>query len=293
MNKIRLINLILLLLLCAVPVKPQTQREAIEITYIANEGFLIKSGSNKIMFDALFGGIEGDWCDQPSDSLLQKMIKGVAPFNDINIVFVSHYHADHFSPRLMAEFLESNKSAILVCPSQVNDALSKVDNYTGISERVKYFKPDSFFDSELSCPGIKIRVVRIDHGKYYEKDAKTGEIVNRHQNVENFAYLVNMNGFNILHTGDGSPSNKEQFIKYEISKSSFDLALLDRTFLNTDGYDILEKYLNTKNLVYMHLGPGEKSIYKRMEKMPVGRYKIHIFTEPMETKRITRLKTGI
>lgn len=285
---LKTINLILFLIIFNVPVQSQTQKEGLDVTYIANEGFLIRSGGYKIMFDALFGGIQGDWCDQPSDSLLQKMKRGVSPFNDINVVFVSHYHSDHFSAQLMAEFLKYNKSTILVCTSQVNDALSKIDGYNQISERIKYFKPGPLFDTSITCAGISIRIVKIDHGKYYEKDPKTGEMINRHQNVENFAYLVNMNGLNIIHTGDGSPANREQFIKYETGKNLFDLALLDRIFLNTDGYDILEKYLKTKNLVYMHLGPSEKSFYKRMENMPSNRYKIHIFTEPLETRRITR-----
>ena len=286
MNKRKVLNLILFLLIITIPIKPQSPKENLEVTYIANEGFLIQSGSYKIMFDVLFGGIQGDWCDQPSDSILQKMIKGIAPFNNINVVFVSHYHTDHFSSRLMGEFLENNKSTILVCTSQVNDALSKAENYAGFSERVKYFKPDSFYDTAINCAGIKVRILRIDHGKYYEKDSKTGEMINRHQNVENFAYSVNINGYNILHSGDGSPSNREQFIKYDIGKNIFDLVLLDRVFLNTDGNDILEKYINTINLVYMHIGPGEKSFYKRMEKMPVDKYKIHIFTEPLEARRI-------
>lgn len=82
---------------CAQKGKPVNNRGNCSITYIANEGFLIQTENYKILMDGLFGGIKGDWCDQPSDSISESMVKGIAPFDNIDLVLVSHYHADHLT----------------------------------------------------------------------------------------------------------------------------------------------------------------------------------------------------
>lgn len=53
------------------------------VTYIANEGFLARTANHKILFDALFGGIKGNWCEQPGDSVMNMMLNGIPPYDNI------------------------------------------------------------------------------------------------------------------------------------------------------------------------------------------------------------------
>ena len=41
---------------------PAVAGPAVEVTYLANEGFLIEAGAKKILIDALFDGETIDWC---------------------------------------------------------------------------------------------------------------------------------------------------------------------------------------------------------------------------------------
>jgi hypothetical protein len=42
-----------------------------------------------LVVDALFGNLDGDWCDQPNDSLSNMIIEGVRPLDGIEVVLVT------------------------------------------------------------------------------------------------------------------------------------------------------------------------------------------------------------
>ena len=63
---------IILLGLMLVPSLIYSQNEC-KITYISNEGFLIEADGKKVLIDALFDKIEGNWCDSPSENTIELM----------------------------------------------------------------------------------------------------------------------------------------------------------------------------------------------------------------------------
>ena len=74
--KIKLITLIIwVLLMNRTLIYSQETVNSCTITYIANDGFLIETNNSKVLIDALFGGINGNWCDQPDDSVSTLMLK--------------------------------------------------------------------------------------------------------------------------------------------------------------------------------------------------------------------------
>jgi L-ascorbate metabolism protein UlaG (beta-lactamase superfamily) len=75
--------------------------------YVANEGFLVKASNRKILVDALFGRFESDWCDVPSGPVIEKMEKGIEPFDQIDLILISHAHVDHFNAEIVSKHLES------------------------------------------------------------------------------------------------------------------------------------------------------------------------------------------
>ncbi len=107
------------------------------VTYIANEGFLIGTKNKKILVDALFDGIKGDWCDQPGDSVSNLMIQGIAPFDG-------------------------------------NERLKLILGYSDISDRVIDLKSQDHPDTTISMHGMNIRAMRLKHGSWLETDSATG-----------------------------------------------------------------------------------------------------------------------
>ena len=53
-------------------------QNTVEVTYIANEGFMVEIGETKILLDALFGGLQGDWADQPDEAAAHKLVTACA-----------------------------------------------------------------------------------------------------------------------------------------------------------------------------------------------------------------------
>jgi L-ascorbate metabolism protein UlaG (beta-lactamase superfamily) len=83
--------------------QPAPTDNAPQITYVANEGFLIQAGGKKVLVDALFEGTK-DYL-APSQELLTRMTEGSGPFADVDILLVTHPHDDHFNPKLVVGFL--------------------------------------------------------------------------------------------------------------------------------------------------------------------------------------------
>lgn len=258
------------------------------VTYVANEGFLIKTNNHKILLDALFGGIKGDWCDQPEDSVLAKIINGTAPFDNVDLVFVSHAHIDHFNQDMLVKFLMNNRNARLVCPEQANIALKKNTDYSIVRNRINSIKSRETFDTSLTFNKVKVRALRMDHGSYYLKDSVSGEFVNKHKNVENLAYIIESGGFTFLHTGDGAAKDKKHFETYKIKNTKIDVTFLDRVFMNTEGIDIIKDFLNTRYLAYMHIEPGNLTAYKGMKNVPGDKFKLLTYRNRLEKMIINK-----
>ena len=255
------------------------------VTYIANDGFLVATKNKKILADALFGGIKGNWCDQPGDSVSNLMLKGIAPFDDIHVVLVSHRHADHFNARMIIDFLRNNPGAILVCPAQVEDLLKTAAGYADITSRLKAIRSQDHPDTTVIVNGLTIRAMRLRHGSWMETDSLTGKRVDLHEGVENLGYLIESDSCRILHTGDASVTAKSQFEVLDLSAGELDVAFFDRTFLRPEGLNIIRDNILTKNLVLMHLEPARKEYYTQYIKNIPG---LTVYTKQLDKRVITR-----
>ena len=90
----------------------QSTEYKIDVTYIANAGFLIESGGKKVLIDALF---KNGWNTYlvPSDTVVSKIIKQQIPFTNANLKLITHNHGDHFNDSLVVAYLNGNSENIL------------------------------------------------------------------------------------------------------------------------------------------------------------------------------------
>ncbi len=259
-----------------------------EVLYVANEGFLVETKNHKVLIDALFGGIKGNWCDQPNDSLINKMIFGVPPFDNIDLVLITHKHVDHFNKQMTIDFLKNNSKSVLICPYQVNELLKNDADYSKISARITSIKPANPFDTTLiSNNNIKVRILRFNHGSYYLNDSLTGEPINIHKDIENFGYLIEADSFSFFHSGDDNPINISQYKAYNFQQLKIDVAFLDRVFLTPKGMDLVKDFIKTRNLVYMHINPSGRGFYQSIKNLPGAIPKIIIYNKPLERKNFS------
>lgn len=90
---------------------PAPRRGPLVLNYVANEGVLVSSGDAKVLIDSLFDKPNKEY-RAPSSAVLEQIIRGEAPYDGVDLLLVTHNHADHFDPVLAARYLETSAKPI-------------------------------------------------------------------------------------------------------------------------------------------------------------------------------------
>jgi L-ascorbate metabolism protein UlaG (beta-lactamase superfamily) len=258
-----------------------------EITYIANDGFLIQASNKKILVDALFGNFEAEWCVVPSGEIIERMETSAPPFDQIDVILVSHSHVDHFNPEIVLRHLESNEAGILICPEQVRLELEKDKRYEKFKARVKEITPE--FETgapSIDVKGMGIKVWRLKHSSYYIESEETKKKYNKHQNVQNLGFTIELDHKKVFHGGDWAYDGRGRKIN-PLKEEQIDIA-----FLGIGAYLMLygpqgrtiDESKRPENLLLMHIPPGidfEDLSEEEKETLSMAT----VFKSPMEIKR--------
>ena len=257
-------------------------QDSCKITYISNEGFLIEAPGKKVLIDGLFDHIVGDWCDSPTEQTVALMKAAAPPFDLIDLIAITHNHRDHFNDQVLFNHLLNNPRGLVICPNQVAEVLSVHPEYEKFKNRIIALTPPEYQDSTVVVSGIPIRVMRLEHSYFMEEDSVTGTMRNRHRDIENLGYLMNINGAKIFHCGDTNPLNSKEYSTFALQKDSIDIAFLERMFVayGKEGTDIINNYIQPDHTVFMHINPGNRdtfiNYFKKVEN-------ITIFEQKMES----------
>jgi L-ascorbate metabolism protein UlaG (beta-lactamase superfamily) len=212
----------------------------VEVTAIANEGFLIRSGRTAILVDALFRATAPypEFFSQgPSDDLVRQMITGEDVFGHVDLALVTHSDGDHFHAATAFEFLEHHPETLLVGTVDVLQALAALEGFDDIADRV--VAPAR---AHGSCERIKHRGVEVKAcSVWHSGDRK----------VANNIYVVDLGGFCFLHEGDADRS-PATFAALELPDQGLDLAFMHDWFVLNDGRQLLTGILRPKAVVLMH-----------------------------------------
>lgn len=260
----------------------------IEVTYIANEGFMIKVDDKKILIDAFFGDKEYGFCDIPKAETMNSILKNEDCFKDIDLIATTHAHVDHFYAPFVIEHLMNNQKGKFISCKQSIDNLKEQNNYEMVKNNLFEITPDSFTYVDTTLNGIGVRVYRIAHGPYYTEDPKTGEKINVHQNIQNVGFLFNIDGVKIFHSGDSNEDGIEDYQHFRLDMENIDVAFLGRGFIwepNCKGIELVKKYINAKHIVLMHIQHEEYDEYNKVATQLKNEFEsIKIFKTEMETK---------
>ena len=263
--------------------------ENVEVTYIANDGFLLNINDKKILIDALFGDKEYEWCVIPSQETINSILNNDDIFTDVDLIAATHKHVDHFYPHFVVKHLLNNTNGKFISCKQSVDLLKKTDDYDKVKNHIVEITPDNFSYIDTIINEVEIRVYRISHGPYYIEDPKTGEKINKHQNIQNIGFLFNINGVKIFHTGDSNENGFEEYKHFRLDKEHIDIAFIDYAFIwkpDSQGVEIMKNYINAKHFVLMHLHPDKYTEYiEKAAQLSEVFPSIHIFKNKMEIKK--------
>jgi L-ascorbate metabolism protein UlaG (beta-lactamase superfamily) len=263
--------LFLLLLLTDLILQPCFGQKKIDVTYIANAGFLIESSNKKIIIDALF---KNGWNSYliPADSIVSKIINQQAPFNKVNLLLITHNHEDHFNDSMVVAYLNSNSENVLIGPPLVTNAILKNPDFRKNTNQIVELDKINQKKNDTTINGIRIKSFFLQH--------------DTRPQIENFGFLIDIDGLKIFHTGDYNGSEIVEFGKLQLQKEQIDLALLNfYGFWNTkEERKFTEEYIHPKEIVLFHIPPAEIESIKDSVRLIKDFIDITVFESSMKKK---------
>lgn len=173
-----------------------SSREA-SATYLGNEGILISAVAGKVLFDPFFHNVYGSYQLVPED-IRQAIFAGAAPYDNIDVIVISHAHGDHFSAEDSLAYLQKNKATKLVAPKQAVDLVKVLEGSDEVSSQLIGVELAVGDDPQaLTLGAIEIESVRIPHAGWPSR-----------KDVSNLVHRVSFRGeLSVIHMGDADPND--------------------------------------------------------------------------------------
>ncbi len=259
--------------------KASTEPHLIEkegiIRYLGNEGVLVSHDDTKIMFDPFFHNAFGQYTLVP-ESIRNKLFSNLAPYNDIDVIMVTHAHEDHFDANDMLRYLRQNLKVKLLAPAQAVALMKPIEGFNSVQERVTSL---SLEVGQLSEPftvhNLSVEALRIPHAGW----------PNRATDVEHYVYRVGAAEFPyVMHLGDATEKNQayeayKQQLKSRLSQVAFIPYWLE---LIPEGRSLIRDILNTEHTIGVHVPTRVPGALKESS--------AEYFSKPGETRRIRLAK---
>lgn len=211
---------------------------ALEVTYLANEGFMIAGGGKKVLIDALFGeGLSGYAVVSPAQRDLLEQAR--APFDGVDAVFATHFHDDHFNAHSVLAHLAHNPQAMFFSTNQAVNKLRATGKFDAHQSRVVAALPKEGERVRHEHRGVRVQLLNIHHG--------------RSRPVENLGFLIEIAGKRILHIGD-SEAESTVFQKYEMANDRIDVAFLPFWYFQSEDWKrAVREQIQPRHIVVMHI----------------------------------------
>ena len=227
------------------------------LTYVANMGVLVSAGDTKVLIDALFERPNPDY-RAPAPETLDKIMKGEAPFDGVDLVLVTHDHPDHFDAGLAVRFLEARSEPVLVAPEDAVEAMRRAAaDWPRIEPRVVPIGLKVGEKQSLDVKGIPVTACRTLHSG--DRDSPM-----------NLMYLFELDGRRVWHEGD--PNGRcEIFGAFGLKDARLDLAVVHYWYpLEPNCARFLQEDLKAGHIALGHLpirlegdAPGKIDLVRR------------------------------
>lgn len=247
----------------------QFQKE-LQITYIANEGFMLSVDKTKILIDCLF---KSKHYTSPSDTSISKIIGNLPPFDNINYLLVTHDHNDHFNDKLVSDFLSKNpKTKFLSTSESCNKLIEAGYKNTNIfCQNLEIGELKEL--NEVKEESFSVSAFRLMHGTSTD--------------IDNLTFIINLEGFNIMHMGDAFILQNREYIE-KINWDNYKIDVLFVGYIDVNQYvlETLSKTIKPKNLIMMHI--HEDDIQEAKDRNQQYSGNAIIFEKELENKTFTK-----
>lgn len=215
------------------------------VTYLGNEALLLTYNNTKVLFDPFFHNGFNTYQLVPPE-IQNALFKGAAPYDNINAIFISHAHGDHFAADDLHRYLTLYPETKLIAPQQAVDELLALDDANDLAQQIISIKL-AYQDAPVSkrLPGVSFDAVRIPHAGWPQR-----------ADVSNLVYRVTLEKqITVMHMGDADP-NDEHFkpLADHWQQKTTDAAYPPYWFFTSlEGPAILKQRIQAKQNVGIHV----------------------------------------
>ena len=249
-----------------------------QLTLIANAGFLLSSSSGRILVDGIHCGCDG-FSPVPLP-LLEEMVSGSSPFSHADLLCFTHGHPDHFSPNWTQRYLAGNPGTRgIFLPEQA--PCTDADLLQTILQNQIHYTPLHMAAGQAisytPLPGLTCRIFPCPHAG------------TEYQTVEHYCYHFFLEGKQLLCLGDSQFNSF--YLQHMLSDASIDVLLVNPLFIRlSEGRDIITRVIRPKRLLVYHIPfqPDDTSglrklAFRNLEKYQAILPPTTLLTEPMQT----------
>ena len=240
--------------------------DAVSVTYICNDGIFITDGERKVLIDGMIRNTNLAGWITPGAAPLFQIENGVPPYDNIDVIMITHNHGDHYSIAAVQNYLSNFPNTMLIAPPQVLGSLNVN------ASQIVNVAPAQFTQENVLVNEVEIDVLYVKHFNQFG---------NNFCNVQNYNYVVHMNDKKLLHTGDIDLANSN-LQDFDLVDAGIDVIFIP-TFgdlVNNDNRTALLDHVNPGQIVALHLLSGSiPTITAQVNNMYPGAI---IFTNPME-----------
>jgi len=219
---------------------PAIVADPLEVTYLANEGFLIETTGTRVLIDALFGAGLPGYPAVPA-AVRSRLEGGEGEFAGVTVALATHFHGDHFDSGAVARFLTANQKAVFISTPQAAARFkSEVREAASLMPRFRRVLPVPGETESLNIGGVEVLAFNLHHGS-------------RTPPVENLGLMVTLGGRSFLHLGD-TEAKMEDFRPYLNLMHGVDVAILPFWFLTSEWRaEMVRDEIRPEAIVVAHL----------------------------------------
>ena len=219
----------------------------VKVTYIANEGFLLRSEGSTVLIDALHRG-EIEMYAKPSERTLHDLESAVGEFASVDLILVSHYHRDHFKAESVASHMSANPGARLISSPQVVEEVRRAASKEINSDSAYPMTPGR---AKFRLADVDLELFRLSHGS------------GRFAKIQNLGQIFVVGGIKFLHIGDAEII-AENFSVHKLAKNRIDYAFIPYWFLtDAEGRRIVNEIIRPRRVIAMHIPPAEMEVERK------------------------------
>lgn len=214
---------------------------------ISNAAVFLRYGETTLLIDGIYRDLDGNFSNLP-ERVWEEMRRGEGELSNIDYLFFTHQHQDHFYLPYLREYLAHNRIKGLCLPPQ---------------ERAEGLSPLLSFDAEGKLElseDITVRFLDVRH-----LDRHFAAVVNR-------CFWLKMGEKHLLFLGDG---DYQEEVFAEMCPLPVDMAFVTPIFYNhPKGRRILREILGVKKIIVYHFPfPEEDTLhYTKMTSRDMEKY---------------------